>query len=349
MTSSPPAPAAGSEPQPTVPARAGLLSRVADLIYWTARHLERAENTVRLIDVNVQLVLDLEEKRDSDDPRAWEPLVYVTGDEKHFIKLYGETITEQSVVEYLLFDRRNPSSYVSCIAAARENARCIQDQIASEMWETLNTFYLELKEQDYTMYNEVGPSEYLAQLKLRIQQLFGVAESMLPRDEGWWFYLLGRYLERADNTSRIIDIKYFMILPDLHQVGSSLDIIQWASVLRSCSAFEAFRRTRRGQLTLERVVDYLLRNPEFPRSVLSSIISAETCLQKITPSAPGDTARTPATDLLQETRRHVETTEVRAVIAAGLHEYLDDLQTRVISIHEAVQKAFIEHPDVGEP
>jgi uncharacterized alpha-E superfamily protein len=319
----------------------GLLSRVASLIYWTARYLERAENTARLIDVNAQLVLDLESRRDSDDPRAWEPLVYVSGDEEEFFKLYGKPVTERAVVEFLLFDRKNPSSYVSCIAAARENARCIQDQIASEMWETLNTFYLELKTHSYETYAEAGSSEYLAHLKLRIQQIYGVAESMLPRNETWWFYLLGRYLERADNTSRIIDIKYFMILPGIQQVGSSLDIIQWASVLRSCSAFEAFRRSRRGQLTLERVVDYLLRDVDFPRTVLAAIISAENCLLKICANIPDPTAN-PAVQLLAATRAHVEQGSVESIIRGGLHEYLDNIQVRVSTVHAAVVASFID-------
>ena len=322
-------------------ARAGMLSRVASTMYWTARYLERAENTARLVDVNAQLVLDLEARRNADDPRAWEPLIYVNGDDEKFKKLYGNKISEETVVRYLLFDRENPSSYVSCIAAARENARCIQDQIASEMWETLNTFYHELTAQSYRTYVKVGPTEYLSQLKLRIQQLYGVAESMLPRDEGWWFYLLGRYLERADNVSRIIDIKYFMILPDLHEVGSALDIVQWASVLRSCSGFEAFRRSKRGQLTLERAVDYLLLNPEFPRSILASIIYAENCLAKIT---AGQTDETEDEELqaLRGTREHLESTVISTVIANGLHEYLDDIQVRLSRTHEAVRKTFFE-------
>lgn len=320
----------------------GMLSRVAALIYWTARYLERAENTVRLVDVNVQLVLDLEARRHADDPRAWEPLVYVTGDDEAFHKLYGEQVTEESVVKYLLFDRRNPSSYVSCIAAARENARCIQDQIASEMWEALNTFYHELSTDSYRTYQKLGAGDYLNQLKVRIQQLYGVAESMLPRDEGWWFYLLGRYLERADNVSRIIDIKYFMILPDLHEVGSALDIVQWASVLRSCSGFEAFRRTKRGQLTLSRAVDYLLYDPEFPRSILASLISAENCLRKIT-AAHADGEQNPVLDVIAALHARLENTQVDTIISSGLHEYLDDIQVQLGELHAVIVATFFEY------
>jgi uncharacterized alpha-E superfamily protein len=319
-----------------------MLSRVANLIYWTARYLERAENTLRLIDVNAQLVLDLESHRDFNDPRAWEPLVYVTGDEKKFFELYGKPATEEAVVQFLLFDSRNPSSLLSCVAGARENARCMRDQISSEMWEVLNTFYLRLKTHDYETYAQTGSSEYINDLKLSTQSIYAVSESMMPRNEGWWFYLLGRYLERADNVSRIIDVKYFMILPDRHHVGSALDVIQWGSVLRSCSAFEAFRRTQRGQLKLENVVNYLIRDVEFPRSIYASIAAAENSLAKICAQKGGEMHAT-AERQLNILRQHLESTDITAVIANGLHQYLDDIQNRVAIVHGATQDAFVNY------
>src|SRR5690606_20626838 len=114
------------------------------LVYWMARYLERAENTARIVDVNAQLVLDLQSRQAADDPRSWEPLAYVTGEEDKFFELYGRTVSERAVVDFMLFDRRNPSSFVSCVATARENARCIRDQLATEVWEALNTFYLRI-------------------------------------------------------------------------------------------------------------------------------------------------------------------------------------------------------------
>jgi uncharacterized alpha-E superfamily protein len=318
-----------------------MLSRVANLVYWMARYMERAENTARILDVNAQLVLDLQSHQGRDDPRAWEPLVYVSGSEAQFAKLYGRVVTERAVVDYLLFDLRNPSSFKSCLAAARENARCIRDQIASEVWEDLNTFYLQLKADDYSRYAS-GSADYLARLKLRAQQFYGVAASMLPRDQGWWFFELGRHLERADNTSRILDVKYFMLLPSLHDVGSATDLIQWASVLRSCSAFEAFRRTRRGQLNLERVVDYLVRDEEFPRSIRYAACAVEHALAKIIGSLPqpvDNRAHRLAVDLCHE----LATTPVAQMLQLGLHEFLDQLQLRVGTLHEAVQEVFM-HP-----
>ena len=319
-----------------------MLSRVANLVYWMARYLERAENTARIVDVNAQLVLDLQSRQAADDPKSWEPLVYVTGDEKKFFELYGETASERAVVEFMLFDKRNPSSLISCIAFARENARCIRDQLSSDVWETLNTFFLKLKGDDYTRYAQLGSSDYLSRVKTQIQLLFGVAESMIPRTDLWWFFQLGRHLERADNTSRIVDVKYYMLLPDLHAVGSALDMVQWASVLRSCSAFEAFRRSRRGQLNLERVVDYLLRDEVFPRSILFSIAEAEQCLGQVTANAVHLEDNQPAR-LIREMRAELEMIDVPAVIADGLHEFLDDIQTKISEIHEALQATFVDY------
>ncbi|MFH1499502.1 MAG: alpha-E domain-containing protein [Verrucomicrobiota bacterium] len=320
-----------------------MLSRVAHLVYWMARYLERAENTARIVDVNDQLVVDLQSRRDADDPKAWEPLVFVSGSDEKFHELYGETATERSVVDFMLFDRRNPSSVVSCVCAARENARCIRDQLSSEVWETLNTFYLRLKDDDYSRYAQVGSSEYLFGIKTQLQLFFGVAESMIPRNDGWWFFELGRHLERADNTSRIIDVKYFMILPDLQAVGSALDVVQWASVLRSCSAYEAFRRSRRGELNLHRAVDYLVRDELFPRSILFSVAEAEQSLVRISNGMQGS-AVDKANRLAAGLRAQLEGTDIRAAIANGLHEFLDHIQERIQAIDDAIFLAFIAYP-----
>lgn len=323
-----------------------MLSRVANLVYWLARHLERAENTARIVDVNAALVLDLQSRRAADDPKSWESLVYVSGGEELFTKLYGDDVSERTVVEFMLFDKRNPGSIFSCVSLARENARCIRDQLASEVWEQINTFYLKLCEDDYTRYAQLGASEYLSRVKTQIQLFYGIAESMLPRNQAWWFFELGRFLERADNVSRILDVKYFTLLPAIDVVGSALDIIQWASVLRSCSGFEAFRKSRRGQLNLERVVDYLLLDDTFPRSIYFSVREAEHSLAQITADAP-HLAENAAATLLTELRTELEQVVIRDVIADGLHEYLDQIQLKVSEIHEAAQCVFITYPTAG--
>lgn len=318
-----------------------MLSRVADLTYWTARYLERAENTARIVDVNAQLVLD-SQSRQPDDPRLWEPLVYVSGGEDLYHKLHDGQVTEQSVLDFMLFDRRNPSSVVSCICYARENARCIRDQISGEVWEEMNSFYLKLKDDDFERYNQVGSSEYLAWIKSQTQLFYGVAESMFPRTSMWRFYELGRFLERADNTSRILDVKYFMLLPEVTAVGSALDMVQWASVLRSCSGFEAFRKSRRGQLNLERVLDYLVRDPMFPRSIAFSIRHARHALGHITEGID-HLQQNSADTLLGEMEAELRAAVINDVVLRGLHEYLDGIQLKVAQIHAAVQETFIHY------
>jgi len=323
-----------------------MLSRVANLAYWMGRHLERAENTGRIIDVNTQLVLDLQSRQEADAPQAWEPLVYVSGNEEDFRRLYEGGIGEQAVVEFMLFDRRNPSSIQSCISQARENARCMRDQLATEMWEQINTFYLKLVKDTYRTYTREGSGEYIRGIKTQIQLIYGIAESMLPRNQVWWFFELGRHLERADNTPRIIDVKYYTLLPSTHQVGSALDVVQWAAVLRTCSGFEAFRKSRRGQLTIDRVVDYLLREDTFPRSVLHAVRTARLALDCITADAPylADNA---ARQRVQELEHELESIEVSEIIASGLHEFLEQIQVKVAGIHAAVQNTFIHYPTQG--
>jgi uncharacterized alpha-E superfamily protein len=323
-----------------------MLSRVANLVYWMARYLERAENTARIVDVNAQLVLDLQSRQAADDPGSWEPLVYVSGGDEEFHEAHGKQASERTVVDFMLFDRRNPSSIASCIANARENARCIRDQLASEVWEQMNAFHLKLQEDDYSEFAQIGSAEYLSRIKGQIQLIYGIAESMLPRNETWWFFELGRHLERADNTSRIIDVKYYTLLPSRHAVGAALDIVQWAAVLRSCSGYEAFRKSRRGQLNLERVVDYLMLDDNFPRSISYSLRHAAFALDCITAEAP-HLMDNPAARRIAALEKTLAQSVIHEVIVRGLHEYLDDIQVEVARIHDAIQETFINYPTDG--
>ncbi len=320
-----------------------MLSRVANLVYWMSRYLERAENTARIVDVNAQLVLDLQSRQTADDPKAWEPMIYVAGNEDRFFELYGRGgLTEENVVTFMLFDRRNPSSALSCINQARENARCIRDQLSTEVWEQLNTAHLRLRAHTYATYQDRGSVDYLNRLKQSLQLVHGIADSMLPRGQSWWFYEFGRYLERADNVSRIIDVKYFLLLPRVQTVGSALDLIQWAAVLRSCSGYEAFRKSRRGQLSLERVLEYLILDPLFPRSIRFAVTAAGAALDHILTDVPrsvGDPCRRLVDALAAELGR----ANIAEILVGGLHEYLDGLQVKIAAIHEAMHAAFIEH------
>lgn len=321
-----------------------MLSRVAHLAYWMARYLERAENSARIVDVNTQLVLDADGLRIS-DAQAWEPILFVLGDDKLFGKIHA-TASEESVIDFVLFEPRNPNSIVSSINTARENARCIREQLSGETWERINRLYLDVRVMTMADYHALGSGELLNRIRTSIQQFYGVAASMLPRNETWQFYELGRFLERADNTSRLIDVKYFSLLPSVRDVGGTLDAVQWGAVLRSCSAFEAFRKSRRGQISAERVIDYLILDEYFPRSIRFAITQAEEAARKITRDTDHHFSNNP-TRVLGRLRADFDYTVLADIIGQGLHEWIDHLQVKISSVHDEVQSTFFFY-DVEE-
>lgn len=321
-----------------------MLSRVANLIYWTARYLERAENTARLLDVNSQLALDLQ-TGDTSEENAWKPMIAATGDEKRFKELYGE-LNQRNVVDFMIFNRENSNSIAASIACARENARCVREQLSSETWEQLNRLYLRLKHETYDHYQQVGSSEFLTRTKLSIQLFYGIAANMLPHNEGWSFFEIGRSLERADFTSRLIDLKYFTLLPSVDMVGTAIDAIQWGAVLRSCSAFEAFRKSRRGLITPDRVTDYLILDEHFPRSIRYGIVLAEEAIRQVTRDSERHFSND-ATRSLGRLRADLDYCQIRDIVSFGLHEWIDSLQEKIGVIHKDIESTFFFYDTAG--
>ena len=256
-----------------------MLSRVADSIYWINRYVERAENVSRFVEVNLHLLLDTP----MGSMQQWEPLVITTGDQDIFKERYGEA-TAENVLKFLTFDADYPSSIRSCVKSARENARSVREIISSEMWEQLNEFYLQVEDaakstdiaQLYAFYPEVKTASHL---------FAGVMEATMSHNEGWHFGRLGRFLERADKTARILDVKYFILLPSVAAVGSPLDNLQWIALLRSASAYEMYCKCQH-TIHPSGVVDFLVLHPEFPRSIRCSILQAEQSLNIIS-GTPG--------------------------------------------------------------
>lgn len=317
-----------------------MLSRVADAVYWMNRYMERAENVARFVDVNLHLALDLAEGREQ-----WEPVVATTGDDPWFREKYGAA-TRANVMRFLTFDAQYPSSILSCLRAARENARSVREVISSEMWEAVNKAYLSVQ-QAAARQDEVlaAPHDFYDAVKLAAQQYVGTAYVTMTHNEAWHFARLGRLLERADKTSRIVDVKYFILLPDPSDVGTAYDEIQWAALLKSASAFEMYRK-RWGLIVPARVVEFLLLDPQFPRSMRYCVTKAERSLHAITGSAH-DTAGTRAERCLGRLRSELEYGDAREVVAAGLHEYLDAFQTKVNDVGEAVHETFFAMRPIG--
>lgn len=319
-----------------------MLCRVADNVYWLGRYIERADYIARVLDVNTNLVLDLTGFVSPDSPECWLPIIAVSGDEKLFRKRY-RTTNEKNAVEFLLFDRENPSSIVSSILAARENARCVRDQLSSEMWEQMNRLYLRVKGQSFRDYERIGASEYLNRAKSSIALFYGIVDSMMPRATGWDFFNLGRYLERADNLSRLIEVKCLSLLPKKGSASSVADLIQWAAILRSCWAFEAFRKSRHGNITGERVIDYLVLDERFPKSIRFSIIQAEVALRQIT----GDSEHhysNPAGRALGKMRADLDYATIEDVFEGGLREYMKEIQEKVAGVGALIEETFIAYP-----
>ncbi len=252
-----------------------LLSRVADAVYWMARYIERAENVARYIGVNLNLQLDLP----GDPAQQWQSLIDTSGDGETFLKSH-KVATQHNVIEFLTFDAENPNSILSCLRAARENARSVRETISSEMWEQVNEMYLHITSQHLESGAEWLP-EFFRLLRLSSHLFQGITDATMTHNEAWNFARLGRKLERADKTSRILDVKYFTLLPSVLDVGTPYDDIHWSAVLKSVSGLEMYRK-KYGRLEPRDIVEFLVMDRDFPRSIHYCILRADSSLRAIT-------------------------------------------------------------------
>ncbi|MFN7925478.1 MAG: alpha-E domain-containing protein [Bryobacteraceae bacterium] len=309
-----------------------LLSRVADSVYWMARYIERAENVARFVNVNVHLMLDLPEGNSN----QWQPLIDTSGDAAVFRERAGEA-THDSVVEFLTFDEQNPNSIVSCVRGARENARSVRETISSEMWEQANELYLLVTGARGKLEGDMLPS-FFHRVRMACHLFHGITDVTMTHNEAWHFMRLGRKLERADKTTRLLDVKYFILLPELEDVGTPYDDIQWAAVLKSVSGFEMYRK-RHGRIVPARIAEFLLNDPAFPRAVRYCVGCADQSLHTITGSSFGAFS-VQSEQRLGLLRSELDYMDVAGVIAGGLHEFLDGLQTRMNNIDECIHRDF---------
>ena len=309
-----------------------LLSRVANAVYWLGRYIERAENVARFIDVNQNLMLD--------HPRGfgeqWQPIVDTTGDHSAFQEQYGQP-TVANVVEFLAFDQRNPNSIYSCVTTARENARAVRDTISSEMWEQINTLYLLIASKSGKQLDE-GLPEFCRRVRMACHLFQGIHHATMSHNEAWHFIRLGTSLERADKTTRILDVKYFILLPSVSDVGTPYDEIQWSAVLKSVSGFEMYRKCY-GRITPDRVVEFLLLDGEFPRAVRYCLGLADNSLHSITGTRLGAFS-CGAEQRLGLLRSELDYAHVGPILEAGLHEFFDGLQFKMNRIDECIHEDF---------
>jgi uncharacterized alpha-E superfamily protein len=318
-----------------------LLSRVADAMYWMNRYVERAENVARFVDVNLHWVLD-SPSSGSLDP--WASLVAASGDHALFSERYGAP-TPDAVLRFLTLDAQNPNSILSCLRAARENARSVREVISSEMWRQLNELHLAVSECGRNPELVLGtPGDFFDRLKRDCHAFVGITYLTMTHNEAWHFGRLGRLLERADKTSRIVDVKGFLLLASARE-PDAIDEIQWSALLKSASAFEMYRK-RHGRVTPNDVIDFLLLEAKFPRSIRYCLTKAERSIYAITGS-PWGLGPSSAERELGELRRRIDAAESAAILEAGLHEWIDDVQTRINRVGEAVFETFFSQRPVS--
>lgn len=317
-----------------------MLSRVAESIYWMSRYIERAENVARFISVNMNLHMDLP----GGENGQWMPLVVTAGDEKPFAE-HHKNATKQSVLHFLTYDRQNPNSIFSSLRASRENARSVREVISGEMWEHINRFYLMVKDSAGSEAVNENPADFYEQVRVFGQQFMGVTDATMTHGEAWHFCRIGRLIERADKTSRILDVKYYMLLPSPADVGSPLDDIQWSALLRSASGLEMYRQ-KFGLISPANVVTFLILDREFPRAVLYCLTKANDSLHAVSGTALGGFSNAPE-QIMGQLRSELAYTRAEDIIERGLHESVDDLQRRLNLLGDAIFETFFELVPVG--
>ncbi len=310
-----------------------MLSRVAESVYWMSRYIERAENIARLIDVNLHLTLDMPGASEA----HWRAVIATTGDYSRYEDAYV-TVSPDNVIEFLVFDYDNPNSIYSCLRSARENARSIREIISSETWEQINSFYLMIHNAAHEKSRLELPSEFFQSIRVHSHTIQGVVHGTMSHDEPWHFSRLGRLLERGEQTARLIDTKYFLLLPSPEYVGSTMDDVQWSAVLRSASGFEMYRK-RYGRIDPGQIVEFLLLSRSFPRSSNYCIQKADESLREIT-GTPLGRFENAAERQLGRLRWDFAFHEADAIIRDGLHEFLDNLQTRFADVGASIFDTF---------
>jgi uncharacterized alpha-E superfamily protein len=305
-----------------------MLARTVENVYWLARYLERAENTARLISVNTHLLLDLP----PGIAPGWLPLVDITGSRAHFDARYKRA-AQRDIVQFLIADRDNPGSIVSSLNLARENARALRDVLPAETWEELNRFFMRFSEELPAGLSRATRFDFLKRSVLVSQTLTGMLDGTMSRNDAHTFMMLGRNLERADMSSRIIDVRSAQLLPQDASELRPFDTIQWMSVLRSLSGYEMYRLARRARVNRADVLEFALRDEHFPRSCLFCLLQMELCLHGL-PRSGG------AHDALVNACQFLTGVDLGSLDQAGLHELIDRVQLHLTVLHDTIADSY---------
>ena len=308
-----------------------MLSRTASNLYWMSRYVERAEDTARILDVTYRMSLVQREPELVN--QEWFAPLNITGSLFPFSGRHSMVCAEQ-VMHFLALDPENPASIWSCLRQARENARAVRGAITSEMWEVLNASWLELYSLDESRVLR-APSPWFDWVKERSHLFRGVTFGTMHRDDAYDFTRLGTHIERADSTARILDVKYHVLLPSVRDVGGAVDYYQWSAVLRSLSAFEAYRKVYKHAITPMCVAELMILRDDIPRSLAFCMREVCATLGQVRNATSGETLRRAG-----EMRAALQFGLIRDVFAQGLHEYLTQFLTRINELGTHIQTSF---------
>jgi uncharacterized alpha-E superfamily protein len=310
-----------------------MISRVAEHCYWMSRYLERAENTARVLDVNQTLLLDFHVPVE----QQWRPLLIISG-----IHDVPCELASEPVQEYMTWETDNRCSIVASLAAARENARIIREVISAEMWERMNFGHLWLQSREARNLYSENRSEFYNQIRRINQLIHGIADGTMGHGEAWEFFQLGKNLERTSQTARILDVKYHILLPTPEHVGTPIDNAHWVAILTSCSAYEPFHKKVRVTLdTGVAAADFLILDPQFPRSVLCCLVACQSAAHNISRrpiGRPGNDVETRLAELIDWLR----VTNITDIIRCGLHETLTQVVDGVHEVGDAIRRTYFD-------
>tara|TARA_R110000868_G_scaffold41978_1_gene142482 strand:+ start:3472 stop:4392 length:921 start_codon:yes stop_codon:yes gene_type:complete len=305
-----------------------MLSRVASNLYWLARYLERAENTARLINVNSHLLLDLPSKV----KLGWEPIVDILSFRDKFYETYKD-VDEKSVINFMVVDKNNPGAILTSLKSARENARTIREIIPREAWEQINALYLFVTENQKDAFTRRSRYAYLNKIILANQTITGLLAGTMSHDEAYAFVRLGRNLERADMSTRIIDVRSATLLSEIESELPAFSNIQWMGVLKSMTAYQMYRREVRVRINREDVLAFLLSNPRFPRSLVHAIEQIERAVTEL-PNSKDTVEKT------SRVKNYLLNAKPATLKQEKLHEFIDDMQLGLIEIDKQIEDSY---------
>jgi uncharacterized alpha-E superfamily protein len=316
-----------------------MLSRTADHLFWMSRYTERAENTARMLDVNYQTSLLPQSKAVAQ--AGWQGLLSISELKPAYEAKYpGHSINPTDVMDFMVRDEQNPSSIISCLQNARENARAVRGSLTTEVWETQNQTYLEvlrmLKSGDF----EREPAQFFEWVKFRSHLSRGVTQGTMLQDEAFHFLQLGTFLERADNTARLVDVKFHAVQSDFmglaEEKDQEYDFYHWSAILRSVSGFEVYRKVYRDVIRPERVAELLILRPDMPRSLLGCLNEVMRNLARVSSDPASETRRRAG-----KLRADLQYSQIDEILATGLHAFLTQFLDRVNEIGAHISREFL--------